>query len=98
MPFLDPAEPIRVAPDWVCEVLSPTTRAYDRRVKLPYYARIGVSHCWVIDPDARTLEVKRLVAGAWTDIAVLADDEVARVEPFEEVGIELADLWLPLGR
>src|SRR3954453_14239221 len=61
---------IEVVPDWVCEILSPSTTAYDRRVKMPKYARHGVKHAWIVDLVSRTLEVKRLVDGAWVEVAV----------------------------
>ncbi|HYO70750.1 MAG TPA: Uma2 family endonuclease, partial [Archangium sp.] len=51
---------ITLAPDWVCEVLSPSTRALDRAVKLPVFAREGVRNVWLVDAEARTLEVLRL--------------------------------------
>lgn len=88
-------EAIRVAPNWVCEVLSPSNRAYDRKVKFPYYARIGVSHLWVVDTEAHTVEIKKLIDGRWTEIAVFADDDVLCAEPFEAAPIPLAPIWLP---
>jgi Uma2 family endonuclease len=94
LPSLPADETIRMAPDWVCEVLSPSSRSYDRRVKLPFYARVGVGHAWIVDPDARTLEVKRLESGRWFDLAVFAGDEPVRAEPFESVEIALGALWL----
>lgn len=95
LPWVDPAEPIRVVPDWVCEVLSPSNSSYDRRVKFPFYARKGVGHLWVVEPRARTVEIKRLVGERWLEIAVFAEDEVMRAEPFEALEIPLSDLWLP---
>lgn len=90
-----PKDPIRVVPDWVCEVLSPSNRSYDRKVKFPYYARVGVSWLWVVDTAARTVEIKKLIDGRWTEIAVFSDDDVLRAEPFESVDIALAPIWLP---
>lgn len=90
-----PNDPIRVVPDWVCEVLSPSNRSYDRKVKFPFYARVGVSWLWVVDTAARTVEIKKLIEGRWTEIAVFSDDDVLRAEPFESVGIALAPIWLP---
>jgi len=49
-----------LAPDWVCEVVSPSTEAIDRAEKMRIYAREGVRHAWLVDPIARTLEVFRL--------------------------------------
>jgi hypothetical protein len=61
-----------VVPDWVCEVLSPVTRSKDREIKLPIYARFGVSFVWLIDPWARTLEAYALEAGAWRELGRFA--------------------------
>lgn len=82
-----------VAPDWVCEVLSPSTARLDRAKKLAIYARERVQHTWLIDPAARTLEVLRLENGRWTILATHAGDEIVRAEPFDAIEIELAALW-----
>ena len=82
-----------LAPDWVCEVLSPSTAVLDRTVKLPVYAREGVRHVWLLDPLARTLEVFRW-EGAHYVLAVRHAGRVSvRVEPFEALVLELAWLW-----
>jgi Uma2 family endonuclease len=82
-----------LAPDWVCEILSPSTTSLDRVQKLAIYAREQVAHAWLIDPLARTLEVLRLDNGRWTILATHAGTEVVRAEPFTEVAIELQALW-----
>ena len=56
-------------PDWVCEVLSPSTEKTDRAVKLPIYAREAVGHAWLVNPLVRTLEVLRLDQGLWVNAA-----------------------------
>ena len=81
------------APDWVCEVLTPDTVALDRAQKLAIYAREGVGHAWLVDPDAGTLEVLRLENRRWTILATHAGSEVVRAEPFAEIDIELQALW-----
>jgi len=83
-----------LAPDWTCEILSPSTSQLDRAKKLAIYAREGVGHAWLIDPDARTLEVLRLENGRWTILATHAGSEVVRAEPFAEIEIELQALWI----
>ncbi len=82
-----------VAPDWVCEVLSPSTTRADRTKKLPIYARESVSFAWLVDPLARTLEVLRLESQRWVIVGAYAEDQVVRAEPFEAVGLPLASLW-----
>jgi Uma2 family endonuclease len=91
-------EPIRVVPDWVCEVLSKTTRRHDLLVKMPYYAKIGVVHAWVIDLEARLLIVHRLESGSWRTIGTYSDETEAQIEPFDVVALNVADWWLPQAR
>jgi len=94
MPAMPQTAYFPLAPDWVCEVLSPSTASLDRAKKLRIYAREGVCHAWLVDPIARTLEVLRLDGGRWTILATYVGDEVVRAEPFVEVELELASLWV----
>lgn len=80
-------------PDWVCEVLSPSTERADRTVKLAIYAREGVPFVWLVNPVAETLEVLRLEGGRWLVLATHAADAVVRAEPFEAIEIELFHWW-----
>jgi Uma2 family endonuclease len=93
MPELPDAAYFTVPPNWVCEVLSPSTQAIDRGEKLPIYAEQGVSHAWLIDPDARTLEVFRLDGTTFRLISVHKNEEEPRAEPFDVLELELAALW-----
>ncbi|MCK6548642.1 Uma2 family endonuclease [Myxococcota bacterium] len=82
-----------VAPDWVCEVLSPSTQGKDRVRKLPLYGEHGVQHAWLIDPIAQTLEVYKRREGAWFVLSSHEGAATVRAEPFDVVAFELADLW-----
>ncbi len=82
-----------LAPDWICEVLSPSTARVDRIVKMSLYARHGVSHAWLVDPLARTLEVYRRHEDAWLFLGGFSDDQKVRAEPFDAAEICLGDLW-----
>jgi Uma2 family endonuclease len=82
-----------LAPDWVCEVLSPSTAALDRAVKLPVYAREGVRHVWLLDPLARTLEHFRLEGERYLLLVTHSGPARVRVEPFDAIELELAWLW-----
>ena len=93
LPSVPDAAYFTLAPDWVCEVLSPSTAALDRVKKLSIYAREAVGHAWLLDPAARTLEVLRLEAGHWTILATHAGSDVARAEPFADIDLELVSLW-----
>ena len=93
MPVLPDQTFVSLAPDWVCEVLSPSTAVFDRRDKLPVYAREAVTHVWLIDPTARLLEVLRLDGATYRIIATFAGDESVRAEPFDAIELALAALW-----
>jgi Uma2 family endonuclease len=82
-----------LTPDWLCEVLSPSTERIDRARKLRIYAEAGVKHVWLLDPIQRTLEVFRLREGAWVVVGVVSGDDPARVEPFDAIELELDALW-----
>lgn len=94
LPQLPADTAIRVVPDWVCEVLSPTTRRHDLLVKKPYYAKVGVPYHWLIDLEARTVTAYRLQAGLWVEIGVFGDEHDARIEPFDEVTLDVASWWM----
>jgi Uma2 family endonuclease len=87
--------PLRVVPDWVCEVLSPSTVARDRVAKRHLYAKHGIAHYWLVDPDARTLEALELRAGRWVDVGTFDDTAVARIAPFDAVELSVGRLFLP---
>jgi Uma2 family endonuclease len=82
-------------PDWVCEVVSPSTGRVDRSRKMRIYAREGVAHLWLVDPLSQTLEAYRLDGDHWVVGGTYGGDDVARVEPFAAVEITLARWWLP---
>lgn len=84
---------IRVVPDWVCEVLSTSTRRHDRMVKLPVYYRYGVGHVWHVDPEAQTLDVYRRVTDGWLLLLAAGGDMSVRAEPFDAVEFDLGPLW-----
>ncbi|MFL5321809.1 MAG: Uma2 family endonuclease [Myxococcaceae bacterium] len=92
MPEMPHAPHIELAPDWACEVLSPSTEAFDRSKKMPVYARAGVKHLWLVRPEAKTLEVYRLEGAAWRVVETFTDDRV-RAEPFDAIELDLASLW-----
>lgn len=82
-----------VAPDWVCEILSPSTEALDRGKKMRVYRREGVRHAWLINPLARTLEVYRLEGPHWVLLDTFEEDAAVRAEPFDAIELSLAVLW-----
>ena len=84
-----------VAPDWVCEILSPSTRALDQGAKRDSYAREGIAHLWFVDPEAQTLEVFELREGHWTLLETATGEAEVSPPPFSAVPFKLGDLWWP---
>ncbi len=82
-----------VAPDWVCEILSPSTERIDRLRKLRIYARERVRNLWLVNPIQRTLEIYVLVRGFWSLAATHGSEESVAAEPFEALPLELARIW-----
>jgi Uma2 family endonuclease len=87
--------PIKVVPDWVCEVVSPSTASRDRVTKRALYARAGVAHYWLIDPEARVLEALALHEGSWLEVGVHDDTARVRIPPFDAIELEVGRLFLP---
>lgn len=91
LPRLPAEVPIRVRPDWVCEVLSPRNKRTDRVDKFDTYERCGVQHYWILDPMTETLKVHRLVDHSYRVVLVGRRGESIRAEPFEELAFSLSD-------
>jgi Uma2 family endonuclease len=83
-----------IAPDWVCEVISPSTGRLDRVRKIPAYARHSVTSAWLVDPALHAIEAYRLEHGRWVQVGVYSD-EPANIEPFEAIEFPIETLWLP---
>jgi hypothetical protein len=92
LPELPAAGYFSVAPDWVCEILSAGAASLRGR-KMAIYADEGVSHAWLIDPVARTLDVRRVEDGRWKVVATHVGSEMVRAEPFEALELRLGALW-----
>jgi Uma2 family endonuclease len=92
MPELPTGVGTKLAPDWLCETLSAPTIEIDR-AKLDVYAREGVPHVWLVDPEQRTLELLVLRGSSLSIQATYHGRERVRAEPFDAVEIELAFLW-----
>lgn len=97
MPALPRSGPIRVVPDWVCEVLSPSTRGYDLVIKRRFYAEIGVPYLWYVEPLAKAITASKQVGGQWMEIGAWGKGEKARIEPFEAVELDLSGWWEGIG-
>jgi Uma2 family endonuclease len=95
MPKLPVNEPIRVVPDWVCEILSPTTRKHDQTKKVPYYAKIGVPFMWLVDIEACVLTAHQLDTGDWRVLGTYSEETDARIAPFDAITLDVARWWPP---
>ncbi len=87
--------PIDVVPDWICEIASPSTAALDRVGKRALYARHGVPHYWIVDPEARTLEALELSGDRWLEVGAYDETAIASIPPFAELTLEIGRLFLP---
>jgi Uma2 family endonuclease len=96
LPVLPDAAFFTIAPDWLCEILSPATEHIDRARKTRIYAREGVKTLWLVDPCPRTIEVYVSIQGAWALARSHRGDAVVSIEPFEAVPLELGRLWSPV--
>jgi Uma2 family endonuclease len=83
-----------LAPDWLCEVVSPSTGAIDRGRKMALYAHEGMRNMWIVDPITRTIEVYRLEEGRWVVVTAHGGDDRVQAEPFEALVLEPARWWL----
>jgi len=80
-------------PDWVCEVLSPSTAILDRTRKQDIYREQGVPWLWFVDPNARTIEVLKLSGQDLVVAGTFGGDGEMRIPPFAAVAIDVAALW-----
>jgi Uma2 family endonuclease len=86
--------PIGLVPDWICEVLDPSTRTLDLTSKREAYAMAGVRNLWILDPTARVLEAYENLRGRWLLSLAVSEDEIA-APPFIELRFDVGDLWMP---
>lgn len=82
---------IEGAPTLAVEILSPTTSDVDRRRKRGLYARHGVPCYWIVDGEARTIEMYRLAGDAYELLSQAPGDAIVAAEPF--AGLTLTDIW-----
>ena len=93
MPTFPASAFFTMAPDWLCEVLSPSTERLDRARKLRVYAAAGIGHAWLVNPLARTLEVYRRAEDRWLLLTTFEADALVRAEPFDAIELDLLPLW-----
>jgi Uma2 family endonuclease len=94
LPILPDAPYLTVAPDWVCEVASPSTRQLDRRRKLEVYQKQGVRRVWLIEPLDQFLEVLELDGESYRIIQSASGNAPVRLRPFDAIDFDVAALWM----
>ncbi|MCC6621496.1 MAG: Uma2 family endonuclease [Deltaproteobacteria bacterium] len=87
-------------PDWVCEILSPSTASRDAFIKMPRYLEAGVQWAWIVDPVAGHISVLRAGDGAprereWVEVGGFEGAGPHRIPPFDEVALDLAPALVP---
>ena len=87
LPEVPADQRFEVVPDWVCEVLSPSTADTDRELKMRVYARYGVPYAWLVDPREQRVEAYALQAGEWQRTATISGETPIRAAPFTEVAV-----------
>ena len=93
MPRIPGDHRFEVTPDWVCEILSPSTASKDREIKMPMYAHYHVPYAWLVDPNHRTLEAYVLEDGQWRLHANASEEDIISVPPFAALQLDLKKLW-----
>jgi len=89
LPEIPESHKFTVVPDWICEVLSPSTASIDREIKMPLYAQHGVKYLWLVDPKNQTLEAYKLVDSSWTLLGEFSETATFSLEPFDAVSFTL---------
>ena len=93
MPVIPDDKYFTLVPDWVAEILSPSTGALDRTSKMRIYGEQRVEYMWLIDPVLQTLEVYHLERGKWMQVNSWAGEVQVRAEPFDAIALDLGALW-----
>lgn len=84
---------IETAPDWICEILSPSTERYDRGIKRKIYAEAGVQYLWLVNPQEQVLEAFKLTGKDWLLIATVIAGQEVSIEPFNAISFSLSVLF-----
>lgn len=93
LPQLPDTPYLTTPPDWLCEVIYPSTEFYDRGPKRDIYAAAGVSYLWLVDPASQQLEAFQLAAGQWLLQATMTGDQEVKLPPFDAAPFNLGLLW-----
>lgn len=82
-----------LVPDWVCEILSPSTRKFDLGTKREVYGKAGVAHLWFIEPAIQTITLYGLVGDKYALIGSAQENDMVALAPFLDTTLDLGKLW-----
>jgi Uma2 family endonuclease len=85
-------KPVLIRPDWVCEILSPSTARRDQVAKQKTFHRCGVPHFWIVDPDREVLTVQRWEKDGYLVVLPASRGEKVRAEPFDAIEIAVGQI------
>lgn len=94
LPSLPETAHFSLSPDWVCEVVSPSSSRHDRVTKMNLYAQFKIPFYWLIDPALKTLEVFELSSSRWVLNSSYQGDDKVSAQPFDAIEFDLGDLWV----
>ena len=84
---------LEAPPDLVVEVLSPSNTRRDIESKLEDYREVGVLECWLVSPEAETIEVLRLSADGIETVGIFGIDGTVRSEVISDFSLRLRDVF-----
>lgn len=93
LPVMPADVPLRVRPDWICEILSPSNASDDTVKKMRLYHRASVGHYWLLDPLDETLAVYRWTAEGYLYVLGATSEDTVRAEPFPEIELRISRLF-----
>jgi Uma2 family endonuclease len=85
--------PVKMRPDWICEVVSPSNATDDTVKKLRLYHRVNLPYYWLVDPREATLTVMRWTPDGYVTLTRAERGEIIRAEPFEAIEIVVGTLF-----
>jgi len=93
LPKLPDTAYFEITPDWVCEVVSPSSGRHDRVTKMNLYAQFKIPFYWLVDPQGKTLEIFSLEQGRWILSSSFGKSDMVSAPPFSDIEFDLSYLW-----
>jgi len=85
--------PVRIRPDWVCEIVSPSHEKRDLVDKLQTLHHAEVPHYWIVKPEEAVLVVHRWSEAGYTIVLTASTGQTVRAEPFEAIELRVGRLF-----